>query len=101
MPEIDNTEAIIRKMEPIVRELNYPELVVLNRMVVERIRMIQKARTLVSMSRFHVNDRVIWTGRDGSVRTGVIIRLNQRTATIKTAMDEYWKVSPQFLRKAD
>lgn len=97
MNPIDNTEATIRKFEPMLNELNLPELQILNRMVVQRIRFYQKAKTLTAMSRFHVGDRVSWDGSDGIVRTGIITRLNQKTASVKVGYEEYWKVSPQLL----
>ena len=58
MSELDNTTAIIRKLEPLLEGLTYHELTVLNKMVVERIRLMHKAGNLLSMSKIHVGDRV-------------------------------------------
>jgi hypothetical protein len=99
MSELDNTEAIIRKFEPILKGLSNHELTILNKMVVERIRIMHKAGALISMSQFTIGDRVSWTGSDGVVRTGIIIRLNHKTASIKLANEGHWNVSPQLLRK--
>lgn len=99
MPEVDNTHAIIRKFEPLLKELSEHELIILNKMVVERIRLMHKAGALISMSKLNIGDRVSWDGSDGIVRTGIIIRLNNKTASVKTGAEEYWKVSPQLLRK--
>lgn len=98
--EIDNTQAIMRKFEPMLDDLTGQELVVLNKMVVERIRLTNKAASLLHLTKFNVGDRVSWDGSDGVVRTGVIIRLNNKTASVKTGEEGYWKVSPQLLRKA-
>jgi hypothetical protein len=99
MSELDNTAAIIRKFEPLVSNLSGYKLTVLNKMVVERIRLINRAGALVSMSKFNVGERVSWDGSDGMVHSGIIIRLNRKTASVKTSENEYWNVSPQLLRK--
>lgn len=99
MTELDNTESIIRKFEPVITGLSIQELTILNRMVVDKIRTFQKAGTLVSMSKFNVGDCVSWDGKDGIKRTGIIIRLNHKTASVKIGNEAYWNVSPQLLRK--
>jgi hypothetical protein len=99
MPELDNTAAIIRKFGPLLEKLSGHELTILNKMVVERIRLMNKAGALVSMSKFNVGERVSWDGSDGMVHSGIIIRLNRKTASVKTGDNGYWNVSPQLLRK--
>ncbi len=99
MPEIDNTNAIIRKFEPLLEGLSNNELIILNQMVVERLHLMQKAGALMSMSKFNIGDRVSWNGSDGTTRIGIILRLNHKTASVKTGDKEHWNVSPQLLRK--
>ena len=99
MSEVDNTNAIIRKFEPMLQNLSMPELTILSKMVVERIRIIYKAGALVSMAKFNVGDRVSWDGSDGIVRIGIIMRLNHKTASIKIDNEGHLNVSPQLLRK--
>ncbi len=99
MNELDNTEAIIKRHGPFVDSLSLPELRIVNRMVVERIRLIQKAGTLYSMSQFHAGDRVSWKGSDGSTQTGIIMRLNQKSISVNTGDGGYWNVSPELLNK--
>ncbi len=99
--EPDNANAIMRKFEPMLKGLSYYELTILNKMVVDKIRLVQKAGALVSMSQFNVGDRVSWDGSDGIVRTGIIIRLNQKTISVKTGEHSHWNVSPQLLKKGN
>ena len=99
MSEVDNTNAILRKFKPLLQNMTMPELTILNKMVVDRIRIIHKAGALMSMSKFNVGDRVSWDGSDGVVRIGNIMRLNHKTASVRIGSDEYWNVSPQLLRK--
>jgi len=100
MSEVDNTHIIIRKFEPLLKELSERELVVVNQLIVERIRLMRKAKALLHMTKFNVGDRVSWTGSDGNVHSGIIIRLNNKTASVKIDNEGYWKVSPELLRKA-
>lgn len=97
----DNTQEIINKFEPLLKELSYQEIILLNKFIVERIRLLHKAGTLISMSQFHIGDHVSWEGKDGDRHKGVVIRLNQKTVSIKIGDEGYWNVSPQFLRKED
>lgn len=99
MNDLDNTAAIIREFEPLIEKLSIHELAVVNRMVVERMRLIQKAGALFSMSKFSIGERVAWDGSDGLVHAGVIIRMNRKTISVKTGEKQYWNVSPQLLRK--
>ncbi len=99
MNELHNTGSIIRKFEPLLKGLTKQELLVLNKMVVERLRLMHKAESLLSLTKFNIGDTVCWTGSDGMVHTGIIIRLNNKTASVKVGEDGYWKISPQFLRK--
>ncbi len=99
MSELESTAATIRRFEPLLNGLTHHELTILNRMVVERARLMHKAGALVSMSKLHIGDRVSWDGEDGMVRTGIIIRLNQKTVSVETGDNGYWNVSPQLLRK--
>lgn len=101
MSELDNTTLIIRKFEPVRNGLSIQELTILNKMVVDRIRTFHKAGALVSMSQFNVGDRVSWKGKDVTERTGIIIRLNHKTASVKTGNEGYWNISPQLLKKGD
>jgi hypothetical protein len=99
MSEVDNTATVIRKFETMLEGLTFHELTVLNRMVVDRVRVMQKAGTLMFMSKFHVGDRVSWDGNDGTVRTGIIIRLNQKSVSVKTGNEGHWNVPPHLLWK--
>lgn len=100
MNEMDNTEQMIKKFSPMVESLTMPELILLNRLVVDRLNLIRKAGTLYSMSKFRRGDRVKWVGSDGNHREGIVIKLNQKTASIITRENQHWNVSPELLNKA-
>jgi len=97
----DDTDALLKRFDPLLRNLTFHELTLLNRFVVDRIKLMQKAGALVSMAQFRVGERVTWDGSDGIIRSGIIIRLNQKTASVLTGEGGYWTVSPQLLRKQE
>ena len=101
MSEIDNDAQIRKRFKPILEGINKYELTILNQMVVDRIRIINKASSLMHMSRFHIGDRVSWDGSDGIKRIGIIMRLNQKTASVKVTDSGYWNVSPSLLTKEE
>ncbi|MEO5641838.1 MAG: hypothetical protein ABIQ40_20675 [Bacteroidia bacterium] len=94
-----NSSALNEKFEKLILDLKYHELFLLHEMVVARIKLINKASALVSMSRLKIGDRVSWDGRNGEKREGIIIRLNSKTASVKVGDEAYWNVSPQLLKK--
>jgi hypothetical protein len=99
MSELDNTHALMQKFELMLKNLSEQELLILNRMTAKRLQLMHKASSLLHLTKFNVGDRVSWDGSDGVVRTGIIIRLNNKTASISIGEEGYWKVSPQLLRK--
>ena len=99
MTEVDNTNAFIKIFEPLLKDLSLYELIILNKMAVERIRLMQKVGVLMSMSVLNVGVRVSWNGKVGIDRTRIIIRLNSKTASVKIGDEGYWKVPPHLFRK--
>lgn len=83
-----------------LRHMSEEDLLYLNRMVIERLRLLAQARSTVELAQFAEGDRVSFTANDGAVKTGMILRLNKKTVTLRTDDGHLWKVSPGFLRKA-
>ena len=75
------------------------DLLYLNRMVVERLNLLAQARSTVELAQFAEGDLVHFTATDGSVKHGVVLRLNKKTASVRTDEGQNWKVSPGLLRK--
>ncbi len=82
-----------------LRYMNEDDLRYLNRMVIERLNLIAQARSTVQMAQFAQGDRVSFIASDGTEKQGTILRLNQKTVSLRTDDDQRWKVSPVFLRK--
>lgn len=82
-----------------LRHMGEEDLQYLNRMVVERLNLLAQARSTVQLAQFAEGDRVEFTGNDGFVKRGLVIRLNKKTASLRTDDAQRWKVSPSLLRK--
>jgi hypothetical protein len=83
-----------------LRHMSEADLLYLNRMVVERLRLLDQARSTVQLAQFAEGDRVSFTDNSGIVKCGVVLRLNRKTASLQTDDGHLWKVSPGLLQKA-
>ena len=79
-------------------QLSEEELVHLNRLIVERLRLMRSARQLVELARFTGGMRVEFTTDDGQTLRGEITKLNRKTATVWCDPSGHWRVSPSLLR---
>ena len=80
-----------------IRRMNEEDLRFLNRLIVDRLKLLGQARSTVMLARFSVGDRVSFQGTAGQRKAGVIIRLNKKTASIATDDGQQWNVHPGFL----
>jgi hypothetical protein len=80
----------------LIKRLGEDDLIFLNRLIVERLKLIAQAKSTHHMARFNIGDRVGFRTHDGK-KTGVIIRLNKKTVSIKTGDGTDWNVSPVHL----
>lgn len=79
-----------------IKRLCEDDLLFLNKLIVERLKLISQAKSTHQMSRFNVGDRVSFHTNSG-LKTGIIMRLNKKTASIKTDDGGNWNVSPSYL----
>jgi hypothetical protein len=82
-----------------LRHMGEEDLLYLNRMVVERLNLLAQAKRTVALAQFVEGDRVQFTASDGSVKYGIVLRLNKKTASVRTDEGQSWKVSPGLLCK--
>ena len=80
-----------------IRRMNEEDLRFLNRLIVERLKLIGQARSTAMLAHFSVGDRVRFQSSFGERKTGVIVRLNKKTASIATDDGHHWNVHPGFL----
>lgn len=76
-----------------IKRLNEEDLLFLNRLIVERLKLISQARATTLMTSFTRGDRVGFHTPDGR-----ILRLNKKTISIATDDGHQWNVAPVLLR---
>lgn len=81
-----------------IKRLDEEDLLFLNRLIVERLRLISQARATGLMATFTRGDRVGFQAPDGRPVEGVVLRLNQKTVSIATDDGHQWNVAPGLLR---
>lgn len=84
-----------------IGRMNEDDLRFLNRLIVERLKLISQARSTVMLARFTMGDRVRFQANSGEWKSGVILRLNKKTASIVTDDGQRWNVHPGFLTPVD
>lgn len=82
-----------------LRHMGEEDLRFINRLVVERLKLLSQAKSTAQLAQFAAGDRVQFTTQWGDLKSGVVLRLNQKTASLRTDEGENWKVSPSLLRK--
>jgi len=85
------------KIETFIKGLAEEELLYLNRLIVERLKLIAQEKSTRAMSRFNLGEEVRFTDHDGRPKSGRIVRLNKKTATILTSDGQQWNVAPGLL----
>ena len=81
--------------------LSEPELVDLNRKIVERLRFLHQIHAHQAMFKFSIGDRVTFEDGQGRKVEGTLTRYNRKSVTVIGADGRHWNIAPGFLRKAD
>lgn len=92
------SEHLPSEINRIIPELSENQLILLNQKIIERLKLLSKARQLNEISKYSVGDKISFE-HSGSVVTGKIIRLNQKTVSILTDDNHRWNVSPALISK--
>ncbi len=86
------------RVNNLLLELNEEQLRELNHKVIERIKLIRRAKSAMSMAKFNLLDRVYFV-HDGEKRDGTVVRLNPRSVTVALDDGQEWRIAPDFLTK--
>lgn len=82
-----------------IKNLTEADLRFLNQLIIERLKLISQAKSTRLMADFCAGDRVCFQGPDSQLKKGIILRLNKKTASIRTDDGHMWNVHPGFLKK--
>ncbi len=83
-----------------IRHLGEEDLRFLNRLIVERLKLIAQAQSTALMSQFNIGDRVGFRSPNGEWKSGIVQKLNKKTVSILTDKGHRWNVSPGLLSPA-
>lgn len=86
------------QIDDLLFKLNEDQLRVLNRKVVERLKLIDRAKGVMSVAKFNILDRVYFR-HNGRKMIGTVVRLNQRSVSVNLDDGQRWKVDAGLLKK--
>lgn len=87
----------IRRIEDFIKTLGERELVYLNRLVIERLKLLSQEISTTQMMKFNIGEKVSFVTPDGIKKTGIISKINKKTASVDTYDGGYWNVAPGLL----
>jgi hypothetical protein len=74
------------------------ELLHLNRLIVERLRLMRQIGAHQAMTKYRIGQRVSFADRGGRTIRGVLTRYNRKSVSIAADDGTQWTVDPAFLR---
>lgn len=91
----------LQEIESILDQLNKEELLLLNRAIVKRIRIMNDLQRLRANAAFNPGDRVSWHDNDGVYRTGDVLRINTKTISVEEEADPdgIWRIPATRLHR--
>lgn len=95
MTEENKLPAVVNNL---LLNLNEEQLRELNRKVVERLKLIRRGKSAMSMAKFNLLDKVYFI-HNGEKKFGTVIRLNPRSVTVALSGGHEWRITPEFLTK--
>ena len=81
-----------------IKRLGEDDLLFLNQLIVERLKLISQARSTSQMAAFGNGDLVSFRSPAGHDIQGVVLRLNKKTVSVDTGDGQRWNVAPGLLR---
>ena len=97
-PNPDNPTPNLPRILSVLDLLTEEELVQLNHIIVQRLRLMQQIQAHGQMLNFRLGQRVRFTSADGQTVGGAITRHNRKSVTIIADDGRQWRVAPSFLQ---
>jgi hypothetical protein len=92
---------LLQQVENVLDKLTKDELILLNRAVVRRIRIMNDLQRLKEHAAFTPGDRVSWNDGRGNIRSGYVLRVNTKTISVEEEGDPegIWRIPASMLQK--
>ncbi|MBN2544542.1 MAG: hypothetical protein JXB50_02015 [Spirochaetes bacterium] len=91
----------IRRIEDFIKTLKEDELLYMNRLIIERVKLLSQQKSTAHMAKFNIGERVYFTDYENRLIKGTIFKLNKKTVSIKTDDNYKWNVSPSLIKHLD
>lgn len=85
------------RIEEFIKGLSIDELISLNKMVVERIKVLNQIETSNAMRKYNIGESVKFKDNNNQIIEGKIIKINKKTISILTNGNIQWNVHPAFI----
>ncbi|MEA3421439.1 MAG: hypothetical protein U9Q97_07175 [Acidobacteriota bacterium] len=82
-----------------IEHFSLEELMELHWKILKRIQKIRKMKLYDDLQKFDVGDKVSFKGKEEDTITGIVVRVNQKSLTIKTDQGTTWYVAPALVTK--
>lgn len=82
-----------------INSLSKQELYELNELIINRLKEISRQEAAQQVSKYNVTD-IVSFAYEGETRYGVVMRVNQKSVSLKMTDGSECRVSPSFLMKA-
>jgi hypothetical protein len=92
----NNLPKLLSALELLTEE----ELLQLNHVIVQRLRLMQQIRAHGQMATLRIGQQVTFTDSTGRQIRGVLALHNRKSVTVVTPDGHQWRVSPEFVRPA-
>ena len=90
-------------MEHLINEmnkLNEDDLLILNKLIIERIKSLRSQKSFLAKSSFNLGDYVSYhSKKKNKTISGKIIKINKKTADIQDEYMSIWRVDMGYLKK--
>jgi bacterioferritin (cytochrome b1) len=87
-----------QKIEDFIKTLTVDELISLNKMVVERIKVLNQIETSQAMKKYNIGEWVSFVVNNNNTIEGKVIKINKKTISILTKENIQWNVHPAFIK---
>lgn len=98
---INDDKIEIRRIEDFLKTLDENDLRRVNRLVIERLKLIHQEKSTAQMKRFNIAERVAFQTPYGQQKQGIIVKLNKKTVSVRTDDNEHWNVAPGLLESRE
>lgn len=88
----------LQALKRMISHLDEEDLVMLNQLVVERIKVVRAEKKVQSMAAFEVGDAVFFHDKHEGRIDATVLRLNKKTLSLVTDGGQRWNVAPELCR---